>query len=158
AAHLRRGGAPDRPVLAPGHAMSPDAPILLEAKDLAKRFAVKKGLFAKSTDSVKAVDGISFTIPTGRTLRLVGESGRGKTTTAKLVLLLETPTDGSIRFQGKDLQVLDGTGLREYRRSVQAVFQDPYASLNPRMRVSSIIIEPLVTNEKIGSAEARKRV
>jgi oligopeptide/dipeptide ABC transporter ATP-binding protein len=86
------------------------------------------------------------------------ESGCGKTTTAKLVLLLEQPTGGAIRFQGHDLQTLDTAGMRNYRRSVQAVFQDPFASLNPRMRVGTIILEPLVTNEKISGAEAKRRV
>jgi oligopeptide/dipeptide ABC transporter ATP-binding protein len=131
---------------------------LLEAHELSKRFAVKRGLFAGNLGMVRAVDGISFEIPSGRTLGLVGESGCGKTTTAKLVLLLEQPSDGVIRFQGRDLQALGGAGLREYRRSVQAVFQDPFASLNPRMRVSSIIIEPLVTNEKLDAGEVRRRV
>jgi len=135
-----------------------DNSLLLEASDLAKRFAVRRGLFAKSAEMVHAVDGISFSIATGKTLGLVGESGCGKTTTAKLVLLLEQPTGGAIRFQGHDLQTLDTAGMRNYRRSVQAVFQDPFASLNPRMRVSTIILEPLVTNEKISGAEAKRRV
>ena len=88
----------------------------------------------------------------------MGESGCGKTTTAKLVLLLEQPTAGLMRFEGQDLQTLERGSLRHYRRSVQAVFQDPYASLNPRMRVGSIIAEPLVTNEPLPSAEVRKRI
>ena len=138
--------------------MTADNSLLLEASDLAKRFAVRRGLFAKSAEMVHAVDGISFSIATGKTLGLVGESGCGKTTTAKLVLLLEQPTGGAIRFQGHDLQTLDTAGMRNYRRSVQAVFQDPFASLNPRMRVSTIILEPLVTNEKISGAEAKRRV
>jgi oligopeptide/dipeptide ABC transporter ATP-binding protein len=135
-----------------------DNSLLLEASDLAKRFAVRRGLFAKSVEMVHAVDGISFSIATGKTLGIVGESGCGKTTTAKLVLLLEQPTGGAIRFQGQDLQTLDTAGMRNYRRSVQAVFQDPFASLNPRMRVGTIILEPLVTNEKISGAEAKRRV
>jgi oligopeptide/dipeptide ABC transporter ATP-binding protein len=88
----------------------------------------------------------------------VGESGCGKTTTAKLVLGLEQPTGGNIRFEGRDLQRLDTAGRRHYRKSVQAVFQDPYASLNPRMRVGAIIAEPLVTNERLPASEVRQRI
>jgi oligopeptide/dipeptide ABC transporter ATP-binding protein len=131
---------------------------VLEAKNLVKHFPVKQGLFSRQVGAVQAVDDISFTIDPGKTLGLVGESGCGKTTTAKMVLLLERPTGGIMRFEGRDLQTLDGGSLSAYRRSVQAVFQDPYASLNPRMRVGSIIIEPLVTNESLPSAEVRKRV
>jgi oligopeptide/dipeptide ABC transporter ATP-binding protein len=89
---------------------------------------------------------------------VVGESGCGKTTTAKLVLRLETPTGGEIRFDGRVLSDLDGDALRLYRRSVQAVFQDPFASLDPRMRVGDIIAEPLVTNEKLPGEEIRQRI
>jgi oligopeptide/dipeptide ABC transporter ATP-binding protein len=131
---------------------------VLEAKNLVKHFAVKQGLFSKQVGAVRAVDDISFTIEPGKTLGLVGESGCGKTTTAKMVLLLEQPTGGVMSFEGRDLQTLDGGSLSAYRRSVQAVFQDPYASLNPRMRVGAIIVEPLVTNESLPSAEVRKRV
>jgi len=132
---------------------------VLEAKNLTKHFAVKRGVFfSRQVAMVRAVDDISFTIDPGKTLGLVGESGCGKTTTAKMVLLLEQPTGGIMRFEGQDLQTLDGGSLKVYRRSVQAVFQDPYASLNPRMRVGSIIMEPLITNEPLPSVEVRKRL
>jgi oligopeptide/dipeptide ABC transporter ATP-binding protein len=131
---------------------------VLEAKNLVKHFPVRRGLLSRQVAVVRAVDDISFSIDPGKTLGVVGESGCGKTTTGKMVLLLERPTGGIMRFEGQDLQTLDTGTLRSYRRSVQAVFQDPYASLNPRMRVGSIIVEPLVTNESLASAEVRKRL
>jgi len=131
---------------------------LLEARNLTKHFPLRKGLFGSDPGAVRAVDGVSFTIEAGRTLGVVGESGCGKSTTAKLVLKLEEPTAGDILFDGRGLTTLDKDGVRQYRRSVQAVFQDPFASLNPRMRVDAIIAEPLVTNEKIDKPHVRQRV
>ena len=130
---------------------------VIEARNLTKHFPVRRGLFG-TAGSVRAVDDVSFSIEPGRTLGVVGESGCGKTTTAKLVLLLEQPTAGDIRFEGRDLQSLDANELRDYRRNVQAVFQDPFASLNPRMRVGTIIAEPLVTNERLSAADVKARV
>ncbi|HYM73919.1 MAG TPA: dipeptide ABC transporter ATP-binding protein [Stellaceae bacterium] len=131
---------------------------VLEAVGLSKHFRAKRGLFSADRGVVRAVDDISFTIERGQTLGVVGESGCGKTTTAKLVLGLEEPTSGQIRFDGKNLLELDAVGRRSYRKSVQAVFQDPFASLNPRMRVSGIIAEPLTTNEDLSPEDVRKRV
>ena len=131
---------------------------VMEAKNLSKLFPVKGGFLGRSAGVVRAVDDVSFTIGPGQTLGLVGESGCGKTTTAKLVLGLEEPTGGSIRFEGKDLHTLDAAGRRHYRKSVQAVFQDPFASLNPRMRVGAIIAEPLVTNDTLPGPEVKKRI
>ncbi|MGH7278848.1 MAG: ATP-binding cassette domain-containing protein, partial [Candidatus Rokuibacteriota bacterium] len=131
---------------------------LLELDRLTKHFPAGGGVFTRRRALVQAVDGVSFSIGTARTLGLVGESGCGKTTTSRLVLRLETPTAGTIRFEGHDLQTLDADGLRTYRRSVQAVFQDPFASLNPRMRVGAIIAEPLVTNERLPAAQVRRRI
>lgn len=129
---------------------------VLEAAGVVKHFSARSGLFgAKGT--VRAVDGISFTIEPGRTLGVVGESGCGKTTTAKLVLGLEAPTAGAIRFEGHDLGALDTAGWSHYRRSVQAVFQDPFASLNPRMRVGEIITEPLITHERLTPGEVERQ-
>jgi oligopeptide/dipeptide ABC transporter ATP-binding protein len=132
--------------------------VVLEAAGLSKHFPGRRGLFGGGNGIVRAVDGISFAIEGGQTLGVVGESGCGKTTTAKLVLGLEEPTGGGIRFEGRDLEDLDAAGRRHYRKSVQAVFQDPYASLNPRMRVGAIIAEPLVTNEQLTPGEVKKRV
>jgi oligopeptide/dipeptide ABC transporter ATP-binding protein len=131
---------------------------VLEAVDLGKHFQGRRGIFSGRGGTVRAVDGISFAVESGQTLGVVGESGCGKTTTAKLVLGLEEPSSGSIRFEGRDLQGLDVAGRRHYRKSVQAVFQDPFASLSPRMRVSTIIAEPLVTNEQLPAQEVRRRV
>ena len=134
------------------------SPPLLEARSLTKHFPVRRGLLSRPVGVVRAVDDVTFSVGVGQTLGLVGESGCGKTTTAKLVLKLEDPTGGELRFEGRDIGGLDAEGLKGYRRAVQAVFQDPFASLNPRMRVDAIIAEPLVTHERLDGAEVAKRV
>ncbi|WP_109463884.1 ABC transporter ATP-binding protein [Albibacillus kandeliae] len=125
--------------------------MLLEAQDLKKHFETRKGV-------VKAVDGVSFALEPGKTFALVGESGCGKSTLAKLMLLLERPTSGSVRFRGREVSSLRGRALRQFRREVQAVFQDPYSSLNPRLRVGKIIAEPMLAQGDLSRAEIRKRV
>ena len=131
---------------------------LLDVRDLKKHFPVGGSLLGGTRGWVKAVDGISFTINAGEALGLVGESGCGKTTTSKLVLAAEEPTAGTIEFEGRNLADLTGADLRDYRRKVQVVFQDPYSSLSPRMRVGEIISEPLVAHERRSRQEVQARV
>ena len=132
---------------------------LLEVRDLWKRFPIKKGLlFDRTVGYVDAVAGVSFDIGRGETLGLVGESGSGKSTTGYCILQALRPTSGSVRFDGVELTELKGEDLRAMRRRMQLVFQDPYASLDPRMTVGDIVAEPLQVH-KVGSrTERRQRV
>jgi oligopeptide/dipeptide ABC transporter ATP-binding protein len=131
---------------------------LLEVEGLVKHFVAGRSLFGRPTAFVKAVDGVSFSVDAGRTLALVGESGCGKSTVSRLALRLIEPDAGGIRFEGRDLRALDAKQLRTFRRDAQIIFQDPYASLNPRMTVSQILTEPLALHDLRPSARRRERV
>jgi oligopeptide transport system ATP-binding protein len=133
---------------------------LLEITDLEKHFPVTAGIvFKRTIAQIKAVDGVSLTIGKGETLGLVGESGCGKTTIGRCILKLEKPTGGEIRFDGEDLQGFDKQATKRFRRKVQAIFQDPYSSLNPRMKVADIITEPLtIHNFQAGPTSIGERL
>ncbi len=120
-----------------------DRPELLEVTDLVKHFPVRAGLFRRAVAQVQAVSGISFSLREGETLGLVGESGSGKSTTGRMIVRLTDVTSGAIRYRGTDVLTAKGAALRRMREDIQIVFQDPYASLNPRMTVAAIIAEPL---------------
>jgi oligopeptide transport system ATP-binding protein len=135
------------------------SPPLLEVEGLVKHFPVTVALFPKKRVAwVKAVDGIDFTIAERQTLGVIGESGCGKTTTSKLILLQESQTAGAIRYNGQNIRELSGPDLMRYRREVQVVFQDPYSSLSPRMRIGEIIAEPLQIHTTMSRAEQHARV
>ena len=132
---------------------------LLEVTDLVKHFPIKSGLlFDREVDQVRAVDGISFTVNKGETLGLVGESGSGKSTTCRLVLQLLKPTSGSVKFEGREIAGLGRREMRPLRREMQMIFQDPYASLNPRKRVGQIVGDQLKIQKVASGSELRKRV
>ncbi len=132
---------------------------LLEVTDLVKHFPIKSGLlFDREVDQVRAVDGISFYVNKGETLGLVGESGSGKSTACRAVLQLLKPTSGSVKFDGREIAGLGRRELRPLRRELQMIFQDPYASLNPRKRVGQIVGDQLKIQKVASGSELRKRV
>jgi oligopeptide/dipeptide ABC transporter ATP-binding protein len=131
---------------------------LLEVNGLVKHFVAARSVFGRPTAYIKAVDGVSFTVEAGKTLALVGESGCGKSTVSRLVLRLIEPDAGTVRFEGRDLGALDANELRAFRRDAQIIFQDPYASLNPRMTVSQILTEPLALHDLVPAPRRRERV
>jgi len=131
---------------------------LLEAKDLFKYFPIHAGLMSRHVADVRAVDGVTFSIKKGETLGLVGESGSGKTTIGRLLLRLLPATGGEIRFEGQNVLALNRGELRRLRRSMQIIFQDPFASLNPRMPIGDIVGEPLVIHGITRGKETERRV
>jgi oligopeptide/dipeptide ABC transporter ATP-binding protein len=131
---------------------------LLEVEELRKHFPVRRGLFSRVVGQVRAVDGVSFTIPAGEVLGLVGESGCGKTTTGRCILRLLEPTSGRVRFDGRDVTAMNRRQLRALRREMQIVFQDPYSSLNPRLTVGSVLGEALAIHGLARGARARERI
>ncbi len=138
--------------------MSASNDILLQVEDLYVHFPIYHGFIRRQVGAVHAVDGIDFDIKRGETLGLVGESGSGKSTTGRAILQLRRPTSGSVHFDGTDLVALKGEQLRHMRRKMQMIFQDPYASLNPRMTVGEIVGEPLVVHNMAKSNEVEARV
>jgi oligopeptide/dipeptide ABC transporter ATP-binding protein len=132
--------------------------VLLEVDNLARRFVAQRSMFGRPTAFVNAVDGVSFSVEAGKTLAVVGESGCGKSTVSRLVLRLIEPDTGGIRFEGRDLLAMSAEQLRAFRREAQIIFQDPYASLNPRMTVNQILSEPLALHDLVPRGQRRDRV
>ena len=131
---------------------------LLEVKDLKKYFPVHGGVFSQVKGYVYAVDGVSFNVKKGETLGLVGESGCGKTTTGRAILRLEPATGGKVYFEGQDVYALSSREMRILRREMQIIFQDPYASLNPRMKVGELLEEPFQIHREETKAVRREKI
>jgi oligopeptide/dipeptide ABC transporter ATP-binding protein len=136
----------------------PDGDVLLQVADLRKYYPTQQGWLGRGAGRVHAVDGVGFGIASGETLGLVGESGCGKSTTGKLILRLQDPSGGRIIWRGRDISRIGAAEMRPIRREMQAVFQDPYASLNPRMRAADIVAEPIRNYDALPAAQMRERV
>ncbi|PIJ44016.1 peptide ABC transporter ATP-binding protein [Tatumella sp. OPLPL6] len=134
-----------------------EQPWLIDARDLKKHYSVKKGLWGK-TANVKALDGITFTLARGKTLAVVGESGCGKSTLGRLLTMIETPTAGELYWNGKNLLEADRQAEALRRKKIQIIFQNPYASLNPRKKISQILEEPLIINTDLSKVQRREKV
>jgi oligopeptide transport system ATP-binding protein len=132
--------------------------VIVRVRDLKKHFPIMKGVFRRQVGTVRAVDGVTFDVRRGETLGLVGESGSGKSTTGRVILQLEQATEGVVQFEDIDLTVTTGNNLRSLRPRMQMIFQDPHASLNPRMTVASIIGEPLTEHNKAKGEDRKKRI
>jgi oligopeptide transport system ATP-binding protein len=137
---------------------SPNGDVVVELEHVTKHFPVKQGVFARGHGRVHAVEDVSLSVRRGETLGIVGESGCGKSTTARLMLRLIDPTDGTIRFDGRDITHTSHRGLRPLRREMQMIFQDPYASLNPRKTVEQIVLQPFAIHGGVRRREAKLRV
>ncbi len=131
---------------------------LLKVEGLKQYFPIKGGFLGRTVNNVKAIDGISFTIYEGETVSIVGESGCGKSTTGRAILRLEEPTEGVVKFQGTDLTKLSKSEMRKYRKDLQIIFQDPYASINPRQTVASLLNEAMQIQNVLPSNERRARI
>jgi len=138
--------------------MTAQREVILQVENLKKYFPIRRGVFQRHVGDVKAVDGVSFDVYRGETLGLVGESGCGKTTTGRTIIRLYEPTGGHVHFQGADLAAVRGAPLRQMRRKMQMIFQDPYASLSPRMSVLGIVGEPMEVHRVASGKEKKDRV
>jgi peptide/nickel transport system ATP-binding protein len=141
-----------------GHAVRSDQRPLLEVANLVTRFPVRSGIFGRASARVHAVENVSFSLHAGETLALVGESGCGKSTTGRSILRLIEPSEGRVLFEGQDVRALDSESLRKLRRGMQMVFQDPFASLNPRKSIGQAIAEPIIVHGLARPRQARDRV
>ena len=150
-------GTSDEPTETPDTVSTAERP-LLEVSNLTTRFPIRSGLFGKVSGRVHAVENISFTLRAGETLALVGESGCGKSTTGRSILKLTEPDSGTVLIDGQDVLAMNGRTLRDFRKQMQIVFQDPFASLNPRMSVGTAIAAPLLANGLATASQARDKV